>query len=141
GVLEVRHEHLRARVQRVDDHLSIDGTGDFDPAVLEVGGNAADGPIAGSDMSGVWREIGSFASVVALLHRATAREQFVDARTEATRQVFDECHRRRREHAPGVLNLYYSHKRVHYRELEGLRKPDCRRVWYSVSRCDLQPFE
>jgi DNA-binding transcriptional LysR family regulator len=34
-VLEVGHEHLRAGVQRVDDHLALDRAGDLDAAVLQ----------------------------------------------------------------------------------------------------------
>ena len=36
-VLEVGHEHLRARVERVDDHLAIDRPGDLDAAIGDVG--------------------------------------------------------------------------------------------------------
>ena len=41
GVLEVGHEHLRAGVERVDDHLAVDRAGDLDPAVEQVGGIGA----------------------------------------------------------------------------------------------------
>ncbi len=40
-ILEIGHEHLRAGVQRVDDHLAIDRPGDLDAAVLQCGGNRA----------------------------------------------------------------------------------------------------
>ena len=36
-ILEVRHEHLRARVERVDHHLPLDRPGDLDPPVLQIG--------------------------------------------------------------------------------------------------------
>ena len=35
-VLAVRHEHFRARVQRIDDHLAIGRTGDLDAPILQV---------------------------------------------------------------------------------------------------------
>jgi hypothetical protein len=38
GVLEVGHERVRARVQRVDDHLALDGSGDLDDQGPEIGG-------------------------------------------------------------------------------------------------------
>ena len=40
-VLEVGHEHLRAGVERVDDHLAIDRAGDLDAAVVQVGRDRA----------------------------------------------------------------------------------------------------
>ena len=39
GVLEVGHEHLGARIERVDDHLGVGRPGDLDPPVLQVGGD------------------------------------------------------------------------------------------------------
>ena len=36
-VLEVGHEHLRARVEGVDHHLAVDRAGDLDAAVLQLG--------------------------------------------------------------------------------------------------------
>ena len=46
-VLEVRHEDLRARVERVDHHLPIGRARDLDAPVLEVGGRLGDAPLAG----------------------------------------------------------------------------------------------
>ena len=43
-VLEVGHEHVGAGIERVDDHLPIDGPGDFDAAVLKIRRNGADAP-------------------------------------------------------------------------------------------------
>ena len=42
-VLEVRHEDVRARVERVDDHLAVDRAGDLD-AAIERGRRAAAPP-------------------------------------------------------------------------------------------------
>ena len=49
GVLEIGHEHLRAGIERVDDHLAVDRAGDLDPAVEEVGGDRRDLPVAFAD--------------------------------------------------------------------------------------------
>ena len=49
GVLEIRHEHVRAGVQRVDDHLAIDRSGDFDAPVEQVRGNRRHLPIRLAD--------------------------------------------------------------------------------------------
>jgi hypothetical protein len=45
-VLEVGHEHLRAGVERVDDHLPVDGAGDLDSPVLQLGRHRRDAPVA-----------------------------------------------------------------------------------------------
>src|SRR5215469_11267986 len=39
GVLEIGHEHVRARVQRVDDHLAIYRSGDFYASVEQISGD------------------------------------------------------------------------------------------------------
>ena len=46
GVLEVGHEDARAGVQRVDDHLPVDRTGDLHAAVVELRRNRRDLPLA-----------------------------------------------------------------------------------------------
>ena len=52
GVFEVGHEDAGAGVEGVDDHLAVDGAGDLDAAVLEVGGDGRDGPVG---VSRIWR--------------------------------------------------------------------------------------
>ena len=49
GVLEVRHEDAGAGIERVDDHLAVDGPGDFDAPILDVGQNAGAGPASLAD--------------------------------------------------------------------------------------------
>ncbi len=51
GVFEVGHEDARAGVEGVDDHLAVDGAGDLDAAVLEVGGDGRDGPFGFADLA------------------------------------------------------------------------------------------
>src|SRR5256886_14606650 len=48
GILEVRHERLHGRVQRVDDHLAVYGAGDLDAPVLEILWHRRDAPVAGA---------------------------------------------------------------------------------------------
>src|SRR3546814_3951931 len=57
-VLEVGHENLRARVERVDHHLAVCRAGNLYAAIEEVGGNVADPPIPGADRSGFRQEVG-----------------------------------------------------------------------------------
>jgi len=45
-VLEVGHEHLRARVERIDHHLPVYRPGDLDAAVLQLGRHRFDLPVA-----------------------------------------------------------------------------------------------
>ena len=52
-VLEIRHEDFRSRVERVDHHLSIDGSGDLDPPVVEIRRCARHTPLALSHRLGV----------------------------------------------------------------------------------------
>jgi len=62
-VLEVGHEGLRARVQRVDDHLAVDGAGDLDAAVEEVARERGDLPVSGADVRGGGEEVRELAGV------------------------------------------------------------------------------
>ena len=50
-VLEVGHEDLRARVERVDHHLPLGRAGDLDAPVLEVGRRLGDLPVALADLA------------------------------------------------------------------------------------------
>ncbi len=63
GVFEVGHEDAGAGVEGVDDHLAIDGAGDLDAAVLQVGGEGGDGPLGGADVGGFGKEVGAGAGV------------------------------------------------------------------------------
>ena len=63
-VLEVGHEHVRARVEGVDDHLAVDRAGDLDAAVLEVGRGRGDLPArVGADVGRLGEEVGKLAGV------------------------------------------------------------------------------
>ena len=59
SILEIGHEHLRARVERVDDHLAIDGPGDLDAAVQQIRRNRRDFPVALADVLVSSRKSGS----------------------------------------------------------------------------------
>jgi hypothetical protein len=58
GVLEVRHEHPRARVERVDHHLPVDRPGDLNPTVGDLVGERRDPPVALADGHGLGEEVG-----------------------------------------------------------------------------------
>ena len=67
GVLEVGHEDLRAGVERVDDHLAVDGAGDLDAAVEQVFRQRRGDPLGVADVLGLGQEVRAFARVEALL--------------------------------------------------------------------------
>ena len=62
-VLEIRHEDVRAGVQRVDDHLAVHGPGDLDAPVEQIAGNRRDHVIALADLGGFRQKIGQLARV------------------------------------------------------------------------------
>src|SRR5262245_33343334 len=105
-VLEVGHEHLRARVERVDDHLAIDRPGDLDAAILEVRRNRSDAPVAAAHVRGVGEEVGTLAAVVSLLSRGAAREQLVDPIAEAMREILDKGERLGREYPIAAFDCW-----------------------------------
>ena len=57
-VLEIGHEHLCAGVQRVDDHLTLDGTGNLDAAVQKILGQRRAFPVAVAKLLGLGKEVG-----------------------------------------------------------------------------------
>ena len=63
GILEIGHEDLGAGVQRVDDHLAVGRAGDLDAAVLKVGGDRRDLPVAVADVLRLGQEIGQRAGI------------------------------------------------------------------------------
>ena len=85
-VLEVGHEDPRARVERVDDHLAVArGAGDLDAAVLEIGRNGRDAPVAFANLARRLEEVRKLARVDPLLPLGAREEQLLapPARTRA----------------------------------------------------------
>jgi len=95
-ILEVRHVRVGAGVQRVDDHLALDGARDLDTAALQVGRQRRDLPVAFADRLRVGQEIGAFAGVEALGAFDAGLQQRLATRLERTVQRRDEreCFRR-----------------------------------------------
>ena len=87
GVLEVGHEHLRARIEGVDDHLAVDGPGDLGPAVEKVGGRGGHFPGALTDRLGRREEIRERARIQLGLARDAAGEQLLAARFKRAEQA------------------------------------------------------
>ena len=77
GILEIGHEHARARIERVDDHLGVGRAGNFDAPVAQVGGRRRDVPVGGADRGGFVEKVGPFAGIqprLALFARRKQRE-------------------------------------------------------------------
>src|SRR5690606_27156450 len=89
-VLEVRHEHFGAGVERIDDHLALRRAGDLDAAVLQVGGYRRHLPVAFADVLRLGDEIGKLAGVVAGLYLLAAGKQPLALAVEAAMQAGDE---------------------------------------------------
>ena len=82
-VLEVGHEDLRARVERVDHHLAVGRAGDLDAAVLEVGRRLGDLPVGRRGRPRVsGEEVRELAGEQAVLPRGSLGEQLLAAAAE-----------------------------------------------------------
>ena len=93
GVLEVRHEDVRAGVEGVDHHLPLNGPGDLHPALLEVRGSGGDLPVACTDAGRLGEEVRHLASVeLELPGGATSQESFSRG-IECAVQTGDEAQR------------------------------------------------
>ena len=93
GVLEIGHEDLRARVQRVDNHLAVNRAGDLDPAVEKVGGDRGDLPVAVADRFRLGEKVRQLAGVEVFLATHSPREQLEPLPVEAPVQAGQERQR------------------------------------------------
>ncbi len=85
-VFEVGHEAFDGRIQRVDDHLAIDRTGDLDAAVLQVGGDFGDPPVVGANGRGLGEEVRDHPVIERLLPQNARLEQLEATRIETLLQ-------------------------------------------------------
>ena len=89
-VLEVRHEDIRARVERIDHHLAVGRAGDFDAAVLQVLGRGGDFPAAFAYGLRLGQEVRQLAGVELSLALRAAAEQLAPPGLELARELCDE---------------------------------------------------
>jgi len=90
GVFKVGHEDAGAGVEGVDDHLAIDGAGDFYAAVLEVGGEGGNFPRGGADVGGFGEEVWEGAGVEGGLAGDARGEELLAAGVELALQGGEE---------------------------------------------------
>ena len=86
-VLEVGHEHARAGVERIDDHLAVDRSGDLDAAIHDVGRDRCAGPVAFADRTRLGEEIRQGSRVEFSLAPRPACQQFRASATECALQL------------------------------------------------------
>ena len=99
-VFEVGHEDAGAGVERVDDHLPLDRSGDLDAAVEQVVRDRRDGPVAFADLARLGEKVRKLAGIEASLALFALRQQLLAARAELTLQRSDEL-----EHLGGQDHL------------------------------------
>jgi hypothetical protein len=92
-ILEVGHEAARAGIEGVDDHLAVDGTGDLDPAVLEVSRHGCDAPVALANVTRLREEVRQLARVEPCLALGARGQELATAAVEAPVQVGNERER------------------------------------------------
>ena len=97
GVFEVGHEDICAAVERIDDHLAIDRSGDLDATVDEIVWNRSDGPVAFANLARLGEEVGKLAGVESSFALLAFSEQRFTPRVELALQRGDEVERLRRE--------------------------------------------
>ena len=82
GILEVGHEDLGARVERVDRHLGLGRAGDLDASVVQVRRRRCDRPFRVADRRRLGQEVQRLAGGHARRPVATGREDLLAARLE-----------------------------------------------------------
>jgi hypothetical protein len=103
-ILAIRHEHLRARVERVDDHLAIGRPRDLDATVLQIRRDRRHAPLRVANLLRVRQEVRQLARIDQALAFLARREQLAHAIAVTPREIGDELERRRGENAV-VLGL------------------------------------
>ncbi len=101
-VLEVRHEHPGARVERVDHHLAVDRARDLDAAVGDLVGERRDAPVALAHLGRLRQEVRQLAGVQAAEPLCPPREQLLAAGAELALQRRQELDGRVGEDVGGV---------------------------------------
>jgi hypothetical protein len=101
-VLEVGHKDARPAVEGVDHHLGFGRPGDLDPAVVQVGRDRHDPPVARPDLGRLGREIRQLARGEPALTLVAGLEQRRALGAEAPLQIGQKGQRLRRED-PGPI--------------------------------------
>ena len=93
GILEVSHEDPRARIERVDHHLRLGGTGDLRPAIVQVRRRRRHAPVRIADRPGIRAKVGHLAGVNPPLALGAPGEELLARRVEPAVKAGDERQR------------------------------------------------
>jgi hypothetical protein len=96
-VLEVGHEPIGTRVERVDRHLAVRRTGDLDPTLLHVSRCGRDRPVALADLARLAQKVKRLTRGKPRAPLHAGLQQLGAARIEVAVQFGDELERVRRE--------------------------------------------
>jgi len=101
-VLEVRHEDVRAGIERIDHHLALDRTGDLDVPFLQIGGCRSDLPVARPDLGRLRQELeGAARSELSITFRPLL-QKLLPPGVEGAMQLLQEGERGLRTRFPGT---------------------------------------
>src|SRR6185436_14218113 len=116
-VLEVRHEDVRARIERVDHHLPLDRPGDLDVALLQIGGRLGYLPRARSHRDRLGEEVERRAGRELAIPLVAPRQQLSTPCVESTVKLLDELERFFGEHLlrPRTRQLEHAVKLTSYK--------------------------
>ena len=95
-ILKVRHKDFDVGIQRVNDHLALDGAGDFHAAILQISRDTANSPVAISNGSSFRNKIRKLPVVNSLLLLQTRGQQLIARRRKAAHQFRQKFYRLRR---------------------------------------------
>ena len=104
-VLEVRHEDVRAGVERVDHHLALDRSGDLHEPPGEVLGDSGDLPVALADLLRLGEELELLPPIQLALPLGAAGEELLAARVQLAVQPLHQGQRLAREDGFRPVNL------------------------------------
>ena len=91
-VLEVRHEHARTRVERVDDHLAIDWPRDLHTTIQDRGGQRRTTPSTLTHRARLRQEAKRLARSQPHLTLFACSQSRIHLRAKATNKLGNECH-------------------------------------------------
>src|SRR5579885_2035934 len=88
-IFKVGHEYLRALIQRIDDHVALDRSGDLYAPILQVWRNRRNRPLAIANMLGFGQEIRQIAGIEFGLPPCSSLQQFLASVAESAHQGSD----------------------------------------------------
>jgi hypothetical protein len=104
-ILEIRHEHVRARVERVDHHLPLHGPRDLHDPLAQVRRRVGHAPVPRPHLPRLVQEIGHLAALDPLGTGLPLEEQLPTPRLEPIVEIAQEAQRFGGEDSVGIGQL------------------------------------